>query len=311
MKHLFIYFWNTLSNPAISIDYRSTERLLPPQALQQKNPPPPVAPKRDSSERSSTKNSRERSVPLKSPQPPESTKTSNTNEDQELSANEEFSDIGESDEELLNQGNEEQASIEPASEPPETMHDGNETSEGEDVENNEEAKESDLLEGISEEELDVSDEEREEKVKIADALRVDWSQLITPKDVKQDKTAPGSFRQRWTPGAIFSRIGLPRSLLQSGLYDKIIRDLNETGDKLEILHPVALVHAYRKRKQDEEAENKTHYKRPAFSALTETQWRRQISGLPPLKRPIVMDIYSWNFDQVETLIFCQTYIYCL
>ena len=62
-----------------------------------------MAPKRPSSERSSTKNSRERSVPpLKSPQ--EATK----NEDQgELSAAEDFSDIGESDEEILNQDNDE------------------------------------------------------------------------------------------------------------------------------------------------------------------------------------------------------------
>ena len=47
-------------------------------------------------------------------------------------------------------------------------------------------KESDLLEGISEEELDVSDDEKD-KVKVADALGVDWSQLITPKEVKENK----------------------------------------------------------------------------------------------------------------------------
>ena len=49
-------------------------------------------------------------------------------------------------------------------------------------------KESDLLEGISEEELDVSDDEKD-KVKVADALGVDWSQLITPKEVKENKVA--------------------------------------------------------------------------------------------------------------------------
>ena len=56
--------------------------------------------KRSSSERSSNKNSRERSVPLKSPQEP-----TKTEEHGELSAAEDFSDIGESDEEILNQDN--------------------------------------------------------------------------------------------------------------------------------------------------------------------------------------------------------------
>ena len=84
-------------------DYRSNERLLPPQALQQKNPLKQTTPKRASSERSSNKNSRERSVPpLKSPQEP-----TKIEEHGELSAAEDFSDIGESDEEILNQENDE------------------------------------------------------------------------------------------------------------------------------------------------------------------------------------------------------------
>merc|ERR1712223_1511867 len=106
-------------------------------------------------------------------------------------------------------------------------------------------KESDLLEGISEEELDVSDDEKD-KVKDADALGVDWSQLITPKEVKESKVAAGSLRKQWTPGAIFSRIGLPKSLLKPGLYDEIIEKLNKEGDPVEILPPVAFVHCYKK-----------------------------------------------------------------
>ena len=90
--------------------FRSNERLLPPQALQQKNPLPQAAaplPKRPSSERSSNKNSRERSLPLlKSPQP--ETEKAKTEEQGELSAAEDFSDIGESDEEILNQDNDEE-----------------------------------------------------------------------------------------------------------------------------------------------------------------------------------------------------------
>ena len=105
-------------------------------------------------------------------------------------------------------------------------------------------KESDLLEGISEEELDVSDDEKD-KVKVADALGVDWSTLITPKETKNNEIA-GSFRKQWTPGAIFSRIGLPKRLLKPGQYDDIIKKLHDQGDKVDILHPVAFVHQYKK-----------------------------------------------------------------
>ena len=91
-------------------NFRSNERLLPPQALQQKNPLPQAAaplPKRPSSERSSNKNSRERSLPLlKSPQ--QEAEKAKTEEHGELSAAEDFSDIGESDEEILNQDNDEE-----------------------------------------------------------------------------------------------------------------------------------------------------------------------------------------------------------
>ena len=299
--------------------FRSTERLLPPQALQQKNPPPSSQPpvssssKRASSERSSNKNSRERSVPLKSPQPPESTKT---NEDRELSAVEDFSDIGESDEEILNQDNEKAEDQEPAKVPAENEAPEEETIVKDEIVENEstadnendkgspnhpedmespasKVKESDLLEGISEEELDVSDEEKEDRVKIADALGVDWSQLITPKEVKDDKIGtPGSFRQQWTAGAIFSRIGIPSTLLKPGVYDKIMDNLNANGEKVDILHPVAFVHAYKKQKINDENQEKAKVRGTAFTAQNEMLWRRKMVGLPAIRKPMTMDIYS-------------------
>ena len=114
-------------------------------------------------------------------------------------------------------------------------------------------KESDLLEGISEEELDVSDDEKD-KVKVADALGVDWSQLITPKEVKESKVAAGSLRKQWTPGAIFSRIGLPKSLLKQGLYEEIVEKLNKQGDNVDILNPVAFVHCFKRNQMAKTAE---------------------------------------------------------
>ena len=80
---------------------RSDERLLPPQALQQKN-----TPRRPSSERSSTKNSRERTDSHRSPAA-ESRKCLGESDGGELSATEDFSEIGESDEEIFNEHNEE------------------------------------------------------------------------------------------------------------------------------------------------------------------------------------------------------------
>ena len=230
---------------------RSDERLLPPQALQQKN-----TPRRPSSERSSTKNSRERTDSHRSPAA-ESRKCLGESDGGELSATEDFSEIGESDEEIFNQHNEERE---------EEEEEDMEKEEREELEENvpttqdtsfneDKLKESDLLEGISEEELDVSDEEKDQKVKIADALGVDWSQLITPKESEKSQSdEPGTFRKQWTPAAIFSRIGLPKSLLGSEEYEAVIKEVNEQGQgTVEILHPIPTVHCYlfEKKKQDE------------------------------------------------------------
>jgi hypothetical protein len=89
-----------------------------------------------------------------------------------------------------------------------------------------------LLEGISDEELDdVSDEENGDKnsqkgqsAKLADALGVDWSQLSELKQKQKnlsneenetdEKQAQAEIRRkRWTPIAIFNRIGIPKSFL--------------------------------------------------------------------------------------------------
>ena len=173
---------------------RSDERLLPPQALQQKNP----SRQRRSSERS-TKNSRERSLPLKSPEsvqrPVSKTEDIEAEAQQEgqgeLSA-EEFSDIGDSGEEFLNQENE-NAAEEDADAHSQTLENESESvaaattlldekDQGSlqkdlDESNGEQpdvSKDNDLLEGISEEEFELSDDEhKNSKVKVADALGVD------------------------------------------------------------------------------------------------------------------------------------------
>lgn len=174
-----------------------------------------------------------------------------------MSATEDFSEIGESDEEIFNQHNEEEDVEEEVvdKEESEQQLEENVSTTHDASFNKDKLKESDLLEGISEEELDLSDEEKDQKVKIADALGVDWSQLITPKENKKSQSdEPGTFRKQWTPAAIFSRIGLPKSLLGSEEYEAVIKEVNEQGHgTIEILHPIPTVHCYllQKKKQDE------------------------------------------------------------
>ena len=111
-----------------------------------------------------------------------------------------------------------------------------------------------LLEGISDEDLDdVSDEEGErhgqkgQSAKLADALGVDWSQLVelqrkqkTPGTDEELLQEPGNEadekqaqaearRKRWTPIAIFNRIGLPKTYLSDTFYNSFVQKLNETA----------------------------------------------------------------------------------
>lgn len=261
-----------------------SERLLPPQALQQKNP----APKRpSSSDRSSNKTSHERSLKSSSPQ-----LQADKSEERDLSAAEDFSDIGESDEEILNQ-EPSTATIEedPKSEPEAAIQESKKDSEHE---SDQEMKENeDLLEGISEEELDVSDDDKEDKVKVADALGVDWSQLITPKATENqeskanDEKSASSFRKYWSPSAIISRMGLPTSILKPEFCQEIMADLNEkqseNEEKLDILHPIALIHAHKK-SQQKLKENQDE------SKSGQTWWQQQ--HIPSWQKPNVkLDIY--------------------
>ena len=110
-----------------------------------------------------------------------------------------------------------------------------------------------LLEGISDEDLDdVSDEESGERhrqkgnsAKLADALGVDWSQLVELQRKQKTKENDGGVqsaneadekqaqaearRKRWTPIAIFNRIGLPKSYLSDTFYNSFTKQLNESA----------------------------------------------------------------------------------
>ena len=162
------------------------------------------------------------------------------------------------------------------------------------------SKESDLLEGISEEEFELSDEdvEKDDKLKVADALGVDWSQLITPKDdnTTREKNVQRSFRKQWTPEAIFSRIGLPKSLMRPGHYEQVLERLNknkkgeEVEKRIKMYHPVAAIHAFHHDKL-EKAKADSLRRKPALSARSDLQQRRKLLGLTELQNPIELNIY--------------------
>ncbi len=158
--------------------------------------------------------------------------------EKELST-EDFSDIGDSDEEILNKENDQEGENDVM----EDKAEDGDKSVGEVVDEDEadadpeaqdlyhddsNAKESDLnLEGISDEDLDISDTDEEakgKKTKLADALGVDWSQLITTTSKPEAESKKAS--KNWTPAAIFNRIGLPKSYLPNGAYDRIIDEIN-------------------------------------------------------------------------------------
>ena len=120
-----------------------------------------------------------------------------------------------------------------------------------------------LLEGISDEELDdVSDEENGDKnsqkgqsAKLADALGVDWSQLSELKQKQKnlsneenetdEKQVQAEIRRkRWTPIAIFNRIGIPKSFLSEEFYQSFVKQLNDNAQgRSKNLHSMT-VHCY-------------------------------------------------------------------
>ena len=162
------------------------------------------------------------------------------------------------------------------------------------------SKESDLLEGISEEEFELSDEdnvEKDDKLKVADALGVDWSQLITPKGDNSSNRAENvqSFRNQWTPEAIFSKIGLPKSLMRPGHYEQILERLNkdkkgEDEEHIKMHHPIAAIHAFHHDKLEKSKADSLRRK-PALSARSDLQQRRKLLGLTELQNPIELNIY--------------------
>lgn len=148
-----------------------------------------------------------------------------------------ISDFGESDEDILNKddtnfSDDEKTEGERDKDVPSrssSRKSSHENAESEEVKSAK--KDSDLLEGISDEDLDVSDEEDAKltKAKVADVLGVDWSQMLQPCSTEvKVRSEKGSLADHWSPLSIFKRIGVSKTLLGSEEeYQKFLNNLNQ------------------------------------------------------------------------------------
>lgn len=196
-----------------------------------------------------------------------------------------FSDFGESDDELLskevalpenddNEKEEGEAVEEELEEGEERKEEGeaeddDEEEEGEanssrsssrsNNDNMERKRKSDgLLEGISDEDLEAISEEDEEKeakstkAKMADALGVDWSQMLAVNNEEKSETVKSD---KWSPAAMLNKLGLAKTFLSEKAYKKIVQSVNESVEdenkKFNPSHDVALVDVSRRKRVEE------------------------------------------------------------
>ena len=155
-----------------------------------------------------------------------------------------FSDFGESDDEILNkeakpeEEEEEGEAKEEEEEENQATADGKEKAEEEGETQSRTREENDegikaivkrkqedgnILEGISDEDLDLSedDEAKTVKAKMVDAIDVDWSQLMR-KPTEKPPSSQGALKERWSLASIFNRIGLSKKLCGEELYNRMI-----------------------------------------------------------------------------------------
>lgn len=181
-------------------------------------------------------------------------------EDAAMPEMENLSDIGDSDDEILNKevegataGVEERLESEGGKES-ENVEEEGETSRTPSRKSTEEKADNDLLEGISDEDLDVSDDEEGKKTKnkMTDALGVDWTQLMV-KEEEEKPVVKGTLKKRWSLPSLLNRIGLSKKAMGDE-YEAFVTKANESVEKEEEKfapeHPCALVDRHRKAQRE-------------------------------------------------------------
>ena len=102
-----------------------------------------------------------------------------------------------------------------------------------------------LLEGISDEELEESDKEDAEsktKARIANALGVDWSELLSAPKTEEtsEEEKSSSLKDDWSMLAIVKRTGISEALCGGKEhYEKILEELNEGVEEEKQFKPVS------------------------------------------------------------------------
>ena len=200
------------------------------------------------------------------------------NKDDNEDLAEDFSDVGDSDDDILNQ--EESDSRE-----------GGELRDNDSRPTSRISQKDNAKEDITEFEKDdanmTSANESEETLKtnarIADALGADWSQLLKPKE-ESDDVKQGNARKRWSMPEIIKRVGLSQKLMGGKeKYDQFLEKLNADlpeDEKVVLLDPRPWMHVIKTNKLAREKSLFTDLGGcRALSARADINIRRRLNGI--------------------------------
>eukprot|EP00092_Neocalanus_flemingeri_P037032 GFUD01040315.1.p1 GENE.GFUD01040315.1~~GFUD01040315.1.p1 ORF type:complete len:594 (+),score=209.90 GFUD01040315.1:93-1874(+) len=222
---------------------------------------------------------------------------------------EDFSDFGDSDDEILNQ--EETDSREGGelrdgdSRPPSRL--------SQRERKRREGREGVLADIETEDANTASANESEETIKsnakLADALGADWSQLI-PKE-KTQLVETGDARKRWSLVEIIRRVGLSKNLLGEDAYNNTLDKINSAlpdCEKVVMLDPTAGLHCAKRARLAEQAILLTDLGGcRALSARADINIRRKLNGirgadtgLPPPRLNTNMDLFNKAKEMLQT-----------
>jgi len=121
----------------------------------------------------------------------------------------------------------------------------------------------------------------ESNARLADALGADWSVLLKPREERREE---GAARKRWSGAEIFQRIGLSKELLGEEEYNKVLDKVNADlpeAQKVKLLSPVAGLHVALTANKEEEERLLSDFGHGAraLSARADINIRRRLAGL--------------------------------
>lgn len=207
---------------------------------------------------------------------------------------EDFSDFGDSDDEILNQEEE--------------SREGGELRDDESRPSSRQSRMSAKKAGTEDDSVENKKSLKKEEelakanAQLADALGADWSQLVANK--KQQENIVGEARKRWSGAEIIRRIGLSETHLGKKKYEEILNKVNQDlpeDEKVVLLHSEPGMHMSRMAKLEEKKLlicGLAPHKR-ALSARADLRIRRRLNGLrgtdtglPPSQGNTNMELYS-------------------